>query len=149
MNVDDILSMMDEMLEKAWSVPLSGGRCVVDVEKMRDMIDDIRLNMPMEIKHAKAIVADRKDIIEDAKKEADTMIKKAEERVRVLVSDDEITKAAREKASEILSEAQMQSRQLRKAAADFAGRTITSTEESLVNSLNEVKKVKQQLRLKQ
>jgi len=149
MNVDDILSMMDEMLEKAWSVPLSGGRCVVDVEKMRDMIDDIRLNMPMEIKHAKAIVADRKDIIEDAKKEADTMIKKAEERVRILVSDDEITKAAREKASEILSEAQMQSRQLRKAAADFAGRTITSTEESLVNSLNEVKKVKQQLRLKQ
>ena len=46
MNIDDILDAMDEMLDRAWNLPLTGGRCVVDAEKVRDLIDDIRLNMP-------------------------------------------------------------------------------------------------------
>ena len=68
MNIDDILDAMDEMLDRAWNLPLTGGRCVVDAEKVRDLIDDIRLNMPAEIKQAKQIVADRTDIISVAKK---------------------------------------------------------------------------------
>ena len=71
MNIDDILDAMDEMLDRAWNLPLTGGRCVVDAEKVRDLIDDIRLNMPAEIKQAKQIVADRADIISVAKKEAE------------------------------------------------------------------------------
>ena len=148
MNIDEILNMMDDMLEKAWNVPLSGGRSVVDVENMRDMIDDIRLNIPMEIKHAKAIVADRSDIISNAKDEAEMMIKKAEDRARILISEDEITRAARTKASEIISDAQMQSRQIKKAASDFAERVLSSTEEVLLSSLNEVKSVRQEFKKK-
>lgn len=148
MNIDEILNMMDDMLEKAWNVPLSGGRSVIDVESMRDMIDDIRLNIPMEIKHAKAIVADRGDIIANAKEEAEVMIKKAEDRARILISEDEITRAARTKASEIVSEAQLQSRQIKKAASDFAERVLNSTEEVLSSSLNEVKEVRKEFKKK-
>lgn len=79
MNIDDILDAMDEMLDRAWNLPLTGGRCVVDAEKVRDLIDDIRLNMPAEIKQAKQIVADRADIISVAKKEAEDIVRKAEE----------------------------------------------------------------------
>ena len=61
MNIDEILDMLDELLDRAWNLPLSGGRCVIDAEKVREMVDDIRLNLPDEIKQAKAIVKDRSD----------------------------------------------------------------------------------------
>lgn len=148
MNIDEILNMMDDMLEKSWNVPLSGGRSVIDVESLRDMIDDIRLNIPMEIKHAKAIVADRSDIISNAKEEAELIIKKAEDRARILISEDEITRASRTKASETVSEAQLQSRQIKKAASDFAERVLSETEEVLSKSLNEVKEVRKEFKKK-
>ena len=46
MNIDEILDLLDEALEDAWTLPLSGGRRVVDIEKMRELTDDIRLNLP-------------------------------------------------------------------------------------------------------
>ena len=58
MNIDEILNMIDDMLEEAWSLPFSGGRCVVDAQKVKECIEDIRLNLPGEIKQAKMIVAD-------------------------------------------------------------------------------------------
>ena len=61
MNIDEILDVIDELLDRSWSLPLSGGRCVVDADKVRDLIDDIRLNIPAEIKQAKAITARKQD----------------------------------------------------------------------------------------
>ena len=102
MNIDEILDVIDELLDRAWSLPLSGGRCVVDADKVRDLIDDIRLNIPGEIKQAKAIVSDRAEIIDGAKKEAEQIVRKAEDRARALIAQQEVTKAAQAKASEIL-----------------------------------------------
>ena len=48
MNIEEILDVMDELLDRSWSLPLSGGRCVVDAEKIRDLVDEIRLNLPAE-----------------------------------------------------------------------------------------------------
>ena len=55
MNIDELLDVMDETLEEAVNLPFTGGKRMVDVEKVRDIIDDIRLNMPAEIRQAKAI----------------------------------------------------------------------------------------------
>ena len=57
MNIDEILNMIDDMLEEAWSLPFSGGRCVVDAQKVKECVEDIRLNLPGEIKQAKMIVS--------------------------------------------------------------------------------------------
>ena len=146
MNIDEILDVIDEMLDKAWSVPLSGGRCVVDVEKMRDLIDDVRLNMPMEIKQAKAIVADRHDILESARSEAAEIIRRGEERARVLVSEQEVVKQAQAKANELLTSAQVKSREIRRATSEFADRVLRSTEEVLIQNVNEVKQTRQAIK---
>lgn len=55
MNIEEILDMLDELLDRAWNLPLSGGRCVIDAEKVREMVDDIRLNLPDEIKQARPL----------------------------------------------------------------------------------------------
>ena len=83
--IESILNDIDELLEDSWSLPLSGGRCVVDAEKVRDLIDSIRMNMPAEIKQARAVVADRNQILSLAKGEAEALIRKAEERAKQLL----------------------------------------------------------------
>ena len=77
MNIDDILDAMDEQMDKSPSVPFSAKKAVVDIEQMRDLINEIRLSLPQEIKQAKMIVQDRQIIIEDARKEADGKIGRA------------------------------------------------------------------------
>lgn len=146
MNIDEILDVMDELLDRSWSLPLAGGKSVIDAEKMRDLVDDIRLNMPGEIKQAKIIVSDRLDILSEAKKEAEQTIRKAEERARSLVAQEEIVKAAQSKASEIISQAQLKSREIRQAAQEFSDSCLQRTEEVMVKSLTEVKATRQAFR---
>ena len=145
MNIEEILDTLDELLDKSWGLPLSGGRCVVDAERVRELLDDIRLNMPTEIRQAKAIVADRAEIIAIAKREAETIIHRAEERAKTLVSEQEIVKQSQEKAADIIANAQSKSNEMRYAASEFADSLLKSTEQSLSDSLANVKTTRQAL----
>ncbi len=146
MNIDELLDLMDETLEEAFNVPFSNGKRVVDIEKLRDIIDDIRLNMPTEIRQAKAIVNDRADIVANAKKEADSIVKRAEERARSMVSQEAVIKAAQERAHEIATAAQNQSREMRTKVTDYCENVLRKTEEQLARSAGEVKTLRTTLR---
>ena len=146
MTIDEILDMMDDMLDRAWNLPLTGGRSVLDAEKLREMIDDIRLNLPGEIKQAKIIVADRAEIISTAKNDAENIVRKAEERARALVAQEEVVKEAQAKATELVSSAQTKAREIRQAAQEFSDNVLRETEEALVKSLSEVKSTRQAIR---
>ena len=124
MTIDEILDMMDDMLDRAWNLPLTGGRSVLDAEKLREMIDDIRLNLPGEIKQAKIIVADRAEIMSTAKKDAENIVRKAEERARALVAQEEVVKEAQAKATELVSSAQTKAREIRQAAQEFSDNVL-------------------------
>lgn len=145
MNIDDLLDLMDETLEDAFTVPLTGKR-MVDVEKMRDIIDDIRLNMPTEIRQAKAIVHDRNEIVESARAEGDTIIKRAEERARVLVSETEIVKMSQQRANEIMAASRKQEKEMRQTITNYCENILNQTEEQLAKSCAEVKNVRTSLR---
>lgn len=145
-NIEDILDILDDLLEEAWSLPFSGGRCVVDAEKVRDLISDVRLNLPSEIKQAKLIVADRGDIISVARKEAESIVRRAEERAKAMVAQEEVVKQAQAKASDILLQAQNKSKEMRNAAQEFTDAMLRQTEEALSNSLKEVKNTRQAIR---
>ena len=144
MNMEEMLEQIDEALESG--VKLPGRKTVVDVEKIRAMIDDLRLNMPSEIKQARGIVADRADIITTAKKEADAIIRNAEERAKALVAQEEITRLAQEKAGEIISAAQTKSREMRKAAQDFVDDLMRRCDDGLTANLAEIRKTRASLK---
>jgi F0F1-type ATP synthase membrane subunit b/b' len=146
MNVDEILETIEEMLDKAVQVPFSGKKCLVDVEKLREWIDEIRLNLPSEIKQARNLVNDRKIILNDAKAEADSIIKKAEEKARNLVSQQEITRQAQEKANEIMANAQTKSKELRNTTNDYVDNMLSNLEELLSKDLIEIKKARSALK---
>ncbi len=139
MTIDEILEMMDDLLDKSVTVPFSNKKCMVDSEKMREYIDNIRYNLPTEIKRAKEMVADRSEIIEDANAKAEQIIKEAEERAKVLVSEDEIVKRAREAADEITAQAKAMDQSIRNAMTQKLNSTLSEAEKSLTRSLNEIK----------
>lgn len=146
MSIEEILDVLDELLDRAWNLPLTGGRCVVDADKVRDLIDEVRLNLPGEIKQARSIVADRAEIISVAKQEAESIVQKAEERAKALISREDIVKQSQTRAAEIMQSAQMKSREMRAAANDYSEKVLRETEESLARSLSDVKSTRQALR---
>ncbi len=148
MNVDDMVDLLDDMFEDAVKMPLTGGKCLIDSQKARDLIDEIRMNLPQEIRQAKAIVADRGEIISIAKSEAEDIIRSAEERARSIVNKDELVIQAQNRANEILSQAHQKSREVRTAANDFADEILKNAEEVLVKSATEVKQTRASLRNK-
>lgn len=146
MSIEELLDQIDEMIDKAWGLPLSGGKCLVEADRLRDIIDDIRGNMPGEIRQAKSIVSDRGDIIDTAKKEAEDIVRAAEERARALVMETEIVKQAQQKANEILNQTQQKCREMRKGAQEFTEDLLKRTEESLVRHTAEVRQARQAVR---
>lgn len=146
MNIEEILDVMDELLDRSWNLPLTGGRCVIDADKVRDMIDEVRLNLPGEIKQAKGIVADRGEIIAVAKREAELLVQKAEEHAKSLIAKEEIVRQSQQRAAEIMQQAQMKAREIRAASQDYSENILRQTEESLTRSLADVKGTRQALR---
>ena len=146
MNMEELLDLLEETLEDAATLPFTGGKRMVDVDKVRDIVDDIRMNMPQEIRQAKAIVSDRADIVATAKREAEEIVKRAEDRARLLVQEEEIVKQAQQRAAEILTTTQQQAREMRGTVTDYCENMLRHTEEVLAKGATEVKNVRSTLR---
>ena len=99
MNVEELLEMMEETLEAGTIVPFSASKRMVDVDRMRDIIDEVRNNLPDEIRESKKIVNDREQIMQNARIESENIIQQAEERARVLTSEQEIVKRSQQHAA--------------------------------------------------
>ena len=146
MNVNELLDTIEDTLEESTSMPLSGGKRLVDVEKVRDYLDDIRANLPGELRQAQQIVNARAQIVEPANAQAQAIVKKAEERARILVSEAEIVKAAQQRAGEITTAAQNEARTLRQTVTDYCDNMLKNTEETMVENAAQVKNVRANLR---
>lgn len=146
MNVNELLDTIEDALEESASVPLSGGKRIVDVEQIRDYLDEVRAALPGELRQAQQIVNDRAQIVDSANAQAQAIVKKAEERARILVSDAEIVKAAQQRASEITSAAQAEARTLRQTVTDYCENMLRTTEDTMVENAAQVKNIRASLR---
>ena len=149
MSVENLVDQLDEMLENAISLPLTSGKVVMDSEKVRRILEDIRLNLPKDIRSAAMIVNDRTQILADAKKEADGIIRQAEERARLMVSRDEITRQAREQADAMLAKNHAQGVEYMKTVKGYVDDLMQRTEDALVASVNELRQKRQNVKASQ
>ena len=85
-NTDILLEDLEDVLDDATSIPLSK-KYAVDVDKIKTIIEDIRLNTPQETKQAKAIVDSRNNILEEAKIDENTIVIDTSKQ-RILKTDD-------------------------------------------------------------
>ena len=138
-NTDILLEDLEDVLDDATALPLSK-KSAVDVDKIKTIIEDIRLNTPQETNQAKAIVDSRNTILEEAKKEAADIIKKAQAEARDMVARDEITKAAQKEAADIMANANEQGKQFiqdaQNQASEILGNATTQANEMVTSAQN-------------
>ena len=146
MNVNELLDTIEDLLEESTGMPLSGGKRIVDVEQIRDYLDEVRAALPGELRQAQQIVNDRAQIVDSANAQAQAIVKKAEERARILVSDAEIVKAAQQRAAEITVAAQTEARTLRQTVTDYCENMLRTTEDTMVENAAQVKNIRASLR---
>ncbi len=141
--VEELMEELYALVEKAVKLPLSGGRTVLDGEEVKAILDEMRDHLPQE---ARAIVADRTQILADAKKEAESIIRTAEERAKKLISQDEITRQAQAKATEMLAQTQARLKEMKRASNEYLDDLLKRTEDSITTSLNELKQTRQNIK---
>ena len=146
---NEVMELIDElysMVSEAWGVPLGNDKCIVERDKVLNMIEDIKAQLPVELSEAKRLVSARDEFIGNAKKEAESIRRTAEEKARALVDQQEIVRIARTRSSELMANAENKSRELRHDASDYVDDILRRSEESLAAALNEVRGSRSQFR---
>lgn len=144
--LENLINQLYEMVKEGWNVPLSQDKVVIERDRALDLIEELRANLPSDIRMAAQIVEKRDDMLEAGKREADVLRQQAEEAARRMVSETQIVAEARKKAKEIIGNAEIQARELRRVANEYCEDTLKRTEESMALSLDEIKKARQRFK---
>ena len=137
MEIMEIIDMMEETIDKATVVPLSG-KIVVDKEDLLDYIQEMRLVFPDEVKEAKWVKEERERILAEAQTRSETMIKNAEEKVVQMIDEHEITKQAVEQANQMVNEAQTKAMEIKTDCDQYADDILNDLEKRLDMLLKKV-----------
>lgn len=131
MEIFTLLETLEELLEKGKTIPFTE-KCVVDKNEILDIIKEIRLNLPDELKQAKWIREERERIIAEAQKDAEDIVKEAENRIISMIDEHEITRKAYDKKNEIIAEANEMYREYNKDAINYADGILKNIEDNML-----------------
>lgn len=143
---DVLIEELQEIVDNAFALPLSGGKMVVNTERLREVIEEMRTNVPQEIRQAKNVVADRNNIIAKAKKEAEDIVQLAEMRAKEMTDRHEVTRQAQQKAADIINKANEESDKIRQAATAYVDSITKKAYDEMAANLEELKKTRQALK---
>lgn len=136
--IEDLIDSLEDLIQSAMRVPF-GKKSMIDVDKVAEIVSDIRISLPTEIKQAQNVVQDKNNIIADAKREAELIIRKAEQRREELIESSDIMKEARRRSTEIISQAQNRSSDLRISTNEFADKMLARIENLLAGDISNIK----------
>ena len=130
MEIMEIIDMMEETIDKAPTVPLSG-KILVDKEDILDYIQEMRLVFPDEVKEAKWVKEERERILSEAQSRSDEMIKNAEEKVVQMIDEHEVTKQAVDQANAMVNDAQQKAMEIKTDCDQYAADILNDLEKRL------------------
>lgn len=128
--IERLLKELEREIDNSKAVPFSN-KVSVDKQLLYDIIQDIRAKLPNSLKHAQYVIEERNKILVDAQREADEVVKNAEDRVVRMVDDHEITKKAYEEATKIIEAARKASKEMRLGSMEYAEGILEEAEGKL------------------
>ena len=140
MEIFTLLEALEDILEKSKTVPFTD-KSIVSKNEILDIIKEIRLKLPDELKQAKWIKEERERIIREAQKDADDIVKEAENRIISMIDEHEITKQANEKKKEIIATANDMYREYENNANAYVDGVLKDVEDTmikLVDAMNNI-----------
>ena len=144
MDVLVLIDKLDDLVHNAKQVPLTD-TVRVDREEIYDILDQMRATIPEEIKQARWIVKERQEMLAEAKREAERIVKEARERQDRLISEQEVTKQAERAAEDIIEDARGREREIRLGAEDYADEILNTLEVNLTKFIGAVQRGRERL----
>ncbi len=145
MEIFTLLEALEEAIERSKTIPFSG-KCMADREEILDIIKEIRIKLPDELKQAKWVKEERGRILVEAKKEAEDIVKEAENRIISMIDEHEITRKAYEQKAQIIETANEMSREISKGTKDYADNLLGKIEVVLEDALKTVQNNRKELK---
>ena len=138
-NTEDIIGALYDMVQDARSMPLSADKCILERDKVLDMLDEIIAQLPGELKQSRTIVESRNELISQARREAESIVRQAQEQAKQMITKEAIYMEAKRRSEEMVGQTQEKINQLRKAGNEYMDDALRRTEEVIAQSLNNVR----------
>ena len=145
-NIEDIISALYDMVQDARALPLGADKCILERDKVLDMLDEIIAQLPVELKQARTIVESRNELIGQARREAEALIRQAQEKADKLVEEEAIYQEAKHQCQEMVLQTKNRTAELRRASNDYMDDALRRTEEAIAMSLEDVRDTRTKFR---
>ncbi len=145
MEIFTLLETLEDIMERSKKIPFTE-KGIVDKEEILEIIKEIRLKLPDELKQAKWVKEERGRILDEAQKEADGIVKEAENRIIAMIDEHEITRKAYEQKAEIIETANEMSREISKGTKDYADNVLLELETTLEEALKTIQNNRKELK---
>ena len=145
-NTEDIIGALYDMIQDARSMPLAADKCIVERDKVLDMLDEIIAQLPVELKQSRTIVESRNELISQARREAEGILRQAQEQAKQLVTQEAIYQEAKRRSEELVNQTQNRINQLRKVGNEYMDESLRQTEEVIAKALSEVRDTRMKFR---
>ena len=145
-NTEDIIGALYDLVQDARSMPLAADKCILERDKVLDMLDEIIAQLPSELKQSRTIVESRNELITQARREAEGIIRQAQEQAKELVTKEAIYVEAKKRAEELVGQTQARIDALKKASNEYMDDALRRTEEVIAQSLNNVRETRVKFR---
>lgn len=137
--MEDIISALYDMVQDARAVPLAADKCIVERDKVLDMLDEIIAQLPVELKQARTIVESRNELIGQARREAETLVLQATEKAEKMITEEAIYQQTKQKCQEMVVQTQSRMAELRRVSNEYMDDALRRTEEAISMSLTDVR----------
>ena len=138
MDILHLVDRLEELINQSRSIPFTRN-VIVDEDKMLDLIDQMRVAIPEEVKKSQQVLSQKDRVIAQAKEEADRTVNIAKEKSDKLTDRDSIVQDARKKASQVEAEAEVKAKTTQSEADEYVAETLTNLEIALERVLNQVR----------
>ena len=145
MEVMALLETIEDILERSTTIPI-WGKTIVEKDDILDIVKEVRLKLPDEIKQAKWVKEERQRILLEAQKEANNVMKDAESKIISMVDEHEITNQAIKKAEEIIGSAQQTAKGVHQGSREYADDVLSKLEDILRDALDTIRNNRQELK---
>ncbi len=145
-NIEDIIGSLYDMVQDARAMPLAGDKCILERDRVLDMLDEIIAQLPGELKQSRTIVESRNELISQARREAESVLRQAQEQAKQMVTKEAIYVEARRRSEELVAQTQNRVNQIRKAGNEYMDDALRRTEETIAQALEEVRETRTKFR---
>ena len=138
-HIEDIITTLYDLIQDAKSLPLGADKCIIERDRALDLLDEIIAQLPSELKQSRTIVESRNELIGQARREAENIIRKAQAEAEQMVSQEAIYQEAKRQCQEMVLATQSRMAELRRVSNAYMDDALSRTEEAMAQALAEVR----------